>query len=305
MNTTTATRQRTVGKLTSELKPTLKTVTKLTTEKVVMGMTITPKMAEEMLKLNTCNRPVNQRTVDYYVKQIKEGKWRLNGECISFSNTNVLIDGQHRLLAIIKSGIAIQSDVRYGLEDDVFPTVNTGRIRQSSDACAIADIENYTHISAMVNFIINFTSGHIDQASRGYSHGSDKITNETVVEFSKKNNKSLEESRVYGYSTKLNDGTLKAKLLASLHYIFKRLKGAEDDANEFFGRVGDGVGLTKDSPIYVLRKLLQADNKNTKHKMNPNHRIALICKAWNIYRKKGKCTRLTVDIIKDGFPKPL
>ncbi len=287
MNTTTAT----------------KTVKKLIAEKVVMGMTITPKIAEDFLNHNTCNRPLIQTTVDDYVQQMKKGKWRLNGEPIIFSKTNVILDGQHRLWAVVESGVTIKCDVRYGIEDDTFPTMNTGRGRQASDVLAISGIENYTHIAAMVKFIINFKNGHIDQATRSYSKGFDKITNEMVREFAEKHNKSLQESRVYGY--KNNDKIVKQTQLASLHYIFKKLKDAENDANEFCGRVGDGVSLSKDSPMYVLRKILRADNENKKNKMTSNHRVALICKAWNLYRKGSKSTRLTVDTIKEGFPKPI
>ena len=45
-------------------------------------ITITPEMAEQMLKFNTRNRPVNQLTVDDYALQMKKGLWRLNGEPI-------------------------------------------------------------------------------------------------------------------------------------------------------------------------------------------------------------------------------
>lgn len=302
MNPTTAKNNFTVSNSNKNLKPILKPIPLKPSYE--LGKLVTPEIAKEFLKRNTKNRPITDTHVNYLAEQMKKGKWELNGESVKFSNTGVLLNAQHTLSAIIKSGISIEIDVRYGLADNVFATLDTGRVRQSSDVLAIEGIENYTHISAMANFIINFTSGHLDQASRAYSKGTDKITNEKVLEFSKKHDKSLQESRVYGYSKKINDGTIKPKLLASLHYIFKKLKDSEKDANEFCSRVGDGVGLQKDSPIYALRKILHADNNDKKSNMNPNHRVALICKAWNIYRKKGKCTRLFVDVIKDGFPKP-
>lgn len=300
---TTATLKNNSTILKQNLKPVLKTIP--LTPYHEMAKSITPSIAKEFMDRNTKNRPINERNVDYLAKQMKEGKWKVNGETVKFSKTGVLLNSQHTLLAVIKSGVTIKIDVRYGLDDDVFPTLDTGRGRTSSDVLAIDGIENYTHISAMVNFIINFRIGHVDQAARSYSHGSDKITNDTVLEFAKKHNKSLQESRIYGYSAKMNDGTVSAKLLASFHYIFKKIKDAEKDANEFCSRVGDGVGLSKDSPIYVLRKTLQAADKDKKSKMNPNHRLALICKAWNLYRKNRTTTRLVVDVIKDGFPKPI
>lgn len=47
--------------------------------------TITPELAREYLKANTFNRELNEKTVNSYVRQIKEGQWKLNGETIAFS----------------------------------------------------------------------------------------------------------------------------------------------------------------------------------------------------------------------------
>ena len=264
------------------------------------GMSINPIIATKLLEKNTCNRPVNQRTVDYYAKQMKNGHWRLNGESIKFSDTDKVLDGQHRLLAIIQSGVTIKCDVRYGLEDNVFTTIDTGRVRQASDVLSISGIENYQKIAAMVKFILNFRAGHYDQSARSYSHGEDKLSNEIILEFALKNKKSLYESYKYGFNkdNKLISGTF----LASLHYIFKKL--SQKDADEFCERVSDGSNIPKDSPMYLLRKLFIADSKN-KLKMTSYDKVALICKAWNYFRKNRKINRLVINVIKDGFPKPI
>ena len=64
---------------------------------------ITPDLAFEMLKSNTLNRPLKKSLIEYYASQMKSGQWRLTGQGISISDANELIDGQHRLAAIVKS----------------------------------------------------------------------------------------------------------------------------------------------------------------------------------------------------------
>jgi len=62
-------------------------------------MTITPEIAIKMLSKNTSNRPLNQKHIAFLVRDIKAGRWKLNGDAIRFGE-NALLDGQHRLLLL-------------------------------------------------------------------------------------------------------------------------------------------------------------------------------------------------------------
>lgn len=81
---------------------------------------ITPAMAAEYLEHNTENfRKARLATVARYANDIQTGKWQVNGETITFSESGVLKDGQHRLLAIIKAGMPAEILVVRGVSDDV------------------------------------------------------------------------------------------------------------------------------------------------------------------------------------------
>ena len=70
---------------------------------------ITPKIAKELLKLNKGNyRPKHDGAVTKYSKDMLAGLWKKNGEAIVISGEDgILRNGQHRLNAIIKSGIPV------------------------------------------------------------------------------------------------------------------------------------------------------------------------------------------------------
>jgi len=68
---------------------------------------ITPDMAKSWLATQTTNRKVNQDRLRRYTLDMINGKWAVNGESIKFKN-GVLVDGQHRLLAIIKANIPVK-----------------------------------------------------------------------------------------------------------------------------------------------------------------------------------------------------
>src|SRR3954467_12893306 len=64
---------------------------------------INPQLAAEMLKHNDSNRHISKNLVSKLASDIRENRWRLNGEPIILANTGELNDGQHRLSAIIEA----------------------------------------------------------------------------------------------------------------------------------------------------------------------------------------------------------
>ena len=66
--------------------------------------------AAELLALNTKNfRKVSDAQVSAYAKLMLEGKWDGSISPITVDWDNVLQNGQHRLLAILRSGVAIET----------------------------------------------------------------------------------------------------------------------------------------------------------------------------------------------------
>ena len=63
--------------------------------------TITPELAAEFLKKNKSNRPLSSKHVIALAGSIERGEWMFTGESIKFSESDTLLDGQHRLSAIV------------------------------------------------------------------------------------------------------------------------------------------------------------------------------------------------------------
>lgn len=68
---------------------------------------ITPGVAEVMLSKNGGNRAVRPSVVKLYAQQMREGQWRETHQAIAVDANGNLIDGQHRLAAIVESGASI------------------------------------------------------------------------------------------------------------------------------------------------------------------------------------------------------
>lgn len=69
---------------------------------------ITPEAAEAMLENNSeDNRSVRPLVVDKYARELQKGNWeKSNPGMITFWKDGTMVDGQHRLMAIVKSGIS-------------------------------------------------------------------------------------------------------------------------------------------------------------------------------------------------------
>lgn len=79
---------------------------------------ITPRIAKTMLSHNTGNRPLRKAVVQRYATDMENGDWQDNGDPIRFDTNGRLIDGQHRLEAVILSDTPIDAWVLRGLKPE-------------------------------------------------------------------------------------------------------------------------------------------------------------------------------------------
>lgn len=101
---------------------------------------VTPFMAETWLKQNVRNRPVNETRVATIAEDILAGRWVVNGDAIRFGADGTLYDGQHRLMAICKAGVAVPSNVVRGLSPEARDMIDMGGAsRNARDVVAITD----------------------------------------------------------------------------------------------------------------------------------------------------------------------
>lgn len=103
---------------------------------------ITPEVAEHYLKANRSNRPISRGIVAGYVEAMRAGDWLLNGESIKFDWDGRLVDGQHRLAAIVAAKRAIAFGVIRDLDPEVFKTLDIGKKRTAADVLAIRHVYN-------------------------------------------------------------------------------------------------------------------------------------------------------------------
>jgi hypothetical protein len=99
---------------------------------------ITPELAKRYLARNVANRNLRESTVRAYEVDMRAGNWVATHQGIAFNDRGDLIDGQHRLTAIARSGVTVRMLVTRGIPSEqgntkTMDTVDRGAGRSIAD----------------------------------------------------------------------------------------------------------------------------------------------------------------------------
>lgn len=101
---------------------------------------VSPDVAERWLQVfNLSNRRLRQNLIEYLVKEIREGTWDPDHPNPIVFSTKRLIDGQHRLYAVVKSKSTLIMHAWCGVDDNKRECIDTGITRTLEDRITFCD----------------------------------------------------------------------------------------------------------------------------------------------------------------------
>ena len=239
---------------------------------------ITPCRARELLEANTRNRPVIKANLRRLCSEILNGNFKLNGETIKISKKGIILDGQHRLMAVVETGVEIQTIVVLGVDDDCFATIDQGTPRTLAAVLGIEKVENATICAALVPLTIKYLNNQYPQ------QGGTAMSKVDCLNYFNANKNEITEAASFSGSSNLRR-LITPAYLGLLYFIFNRI-----DANQctlFFDNVNKGIGLDSDSPEYILRERL-ITIATSSSKEDPVTKCAYFIFSWNAFRKGKK-----------------
>lgn len=98
-----------------------------------MAVSISPAIAERLLQRNSGNRRLRDHKVREYADMMLRGVFVLTHQGICFDSNGALLDGQHRLAAIVKSNVTVLMSVTIGANPDTFSVLDSGLSRTITD----------------------------------------------------------------------------------------------------------------------------------------------------------------------------
>lgn len=263
--------------------PTIKT----TLMETVKTKLVTPDEAKKWLEKNSNNRHLSNRIVDFYTSQMRTGSWHLTGDTVKFDPDGNLLDGQHRLYAVIAYGKPVMMMIAYNIAKEAFNVLDTGKVRSAGDVLSIKDFGRPTSLASAIRQILLFQKGAFGEKNSKASG----ITNAQILDFAEKN-QALSEVVTYCSGVHKQFRALSTPNLVMLYHVLS--KKSVSDADKFFEGYGLGIDLGVTSPIRLLRDRLLRDMTN-KTKLSGRDKMALFIYAWNAYRLGERKAQLTLQ----------
>tara|TARA_R110000868_G_scaffold186079_4_gene428316 strand:+ start:12643 stop:13491 length:849 start_codon:yes stop_codon:yes gene_type:complete len=255
---------------------------------------ITPDLAAYILNYhNVKNRSVRRRRVSELARVIKNGKWRLTSQGISFSRDGILNNGQHRLAACVEANISILLRVTWGEEADVFDVLDTGALRTAGDALQSLGYKNVNELGA------------ISRLSHYMSTGVKTVRNDQVVNIIE-NNSAFDELSNLSCNISKKFKASSAGILYALAQIETKSKRAHD-LRLFCSQLSEGAMLPKHSPILALREGLinKRFDAGIRDGLERSEAIsACFIKAWNGWVIGADIKLLRFNKNNEQFPTP-
>lgn len=261
-------------------------------------VTITPTIAAEWLTANTHNRNLRDRSVNAYARDIENGDWELTGEAIKRAADGTLLDGQHRLAAVVKANKPIKALVVSGIPLVAQSKMDTGIPRRFADQLGFAGEPAPQIMSAVLRRIVLWEAGF-------YTKNTVLRPTNAEMEAALERFPYLRESVRYGVRQAIPSG-MHASLVSFSHWLL----GAIDyeEMLWFLDRAADGVGLPANHPVLTLRDRIRRERDlNRGRGADPNVSLALVIYAWNAHRAGERRVKLQLPkggLTNDVFPMP-
>lgn len=241
---------------------------------------VTPELAQQWLDNNNANnRKVRGPVVDRYAHDMSEGRWLYNGEAIQFDRNRNLMNGQHRLRAIVKSGVAQPLLIITGLDPAAHGTLDNGSRRLPGDVLTISGFKEGRTLAAVANFALT-----LEALPPGAVLRVNRLRTTADIEARVANDAHLQDVVERIIPEMAPPKSLMTRAVAA--YTFYALSKVDQPAcEEFFDGLLTLANLPQGSPIIALHRRLTAHTAEHVPGQNGAFRaIAYTIHAWNAWR---------------------
>lgn len=266
-------------------------------------MTVTPQAASKWLESNGKNRKISSVHVSKIVASIKKNEWVLNGEPILFDEAGRLIDGQHRLTAVVQANQPIQSAVITGVTDpNAFQTIGViSRPRGADQIAEMKGVSNAQAVTAAARVV------HAYEASKTITNFR-AIVSRPVATPGELSDKAVEIEEEYIHCKNMLGHNLfrSAKVGTAVIGVFIILNRIDPvNTSSFLHKVRTGVVSIENDPAMTYRdKLLSARSVFENDQQRKFGMMAMTIKAWNANITGKPMKVLKFNFEKERFPCP-
>jgi hypothetical protein len=277
--------------------------------------TITPERARKMLDrteaLGFTQRSLVKMRVERLAHAIVTGQWMVTHQGIALGPDGAVLDGQHRLAAIVLADQAVDVLVVRETSEEAFAVLDTGVARTTADTLKIAGYHDQNHVAAIARGTLAYLD--VMGTTRSYAKAIRVLTSADVLGFlDDSSNQDLvlganqESRRIAGQLARYG---LTSSIGVSMAVV-RLTKGHElgsATVAEFYARLGDGAMLEPSSPVMALRRWFMSD---TGYARSPGQfrreiTVSYILKMLNAYALRKPVFSIRFNRGSEPYPVPL
>lgn len=214
-------------------------------------ITVTPTEAKAMLNtLDGRQRWLKDSHVDFLFRQMANGEWRPDtAEPVKISTEGKLLDGQHRMAAIVKYGMPVKLWVATNVPADVYNVLDNGVSRTPSDQLKAMHSKYPRDTAAVIRQLV---------ALEGMWEGSSNRGRLSAVRLEQELR--AREELIYESIREAVPGKNPSPFVKPVP-IFRALyilgcEGAPEETKLFFNQLIFGESIKRGDPAYALRSWL-------------------------------------------------
>lgn len=246
---------------------------------------VTRPLAKEWLGEGDVWRKKRDPGVQKVISHLEANAWVLDGNTVKFDKHGKLQDGQHRLTAVVITGIILKTLIVMG-EIEQHPNLDTGIPRNLADFLRHMKKHLASLLAAILRMHVVWERTHGDFTNFAYVKTKPPITNEICLAILA-TNPDLEEAAKFGQG---QAGALRSLLsptvISHLWFVFTR-ESPQELVHAFFNGVADPSKLAQDDPRAALRRFLEKRYQQGRLAGNVSKDVptyhAITIKAWNFF----------------------
>lgn len=236
-------------------------------------VTVTPTKAEAWLKKNVSNRHIRDSHVARLGRDMEHGRWDINGVPIIFANDMTLLDGQHRLMACVRSGCPFTTLVAYDVHPDAMKNIDIGIKRFYSDRLKLEGVsKNHKLVASLTSAYHEYSTGGV---------GKDRATYNELSELYDKHAIELVNAADWVASVRIGPSGVNPTAAALAYMLMS--KTSPRIAEEYIEACITGESITRQHPAWTVRRRVQSQ-KEAGTPLARNDHFALIARGWNALR---------------------
>ena len=252
---------------------------------------ISPTKATELLASNTSNRPLSRSTVRSFADAMRRGEWLVTHQGIAFDTRGVLVDGQHRLAAVVEADVTVEMAVFTEVEPDTFDVLDTGKKRNAADVLAIEGEKSTTLLAAMVRTVWQYQN----RPDQSWAGGAAGVTNHQIVQ-TLEANPALRDYVAFADRVASETGMIKSAAGAAAYLVDQANAQKKTKMGEWHDGVIDGAGLDKTDPRLMFRKAMFAMARKqagvVQRRRDTREHVVLYLRAFNAWADSEPLTQL-------------